>query len=276
MTAELVLNADHLIGAGATAEVYALDDRRVLKLFRQDFPMAFAKTEYDKARAIQACGVPAPRAMDWVEYDGRVGIVYERVHGKSMLNEMLIPWKSRACAERMAALQHEINTKKPAGLPSFKLGIRRNVQATPLLTPAEKEAILAVLDPLPDGDCLCHGDFHPDNIVLDHGRAVVLDWMTACAGSPAADAARTALILTTSELPEGIPGPVRKYVQVLRQSFNAAYLERYCALSGYTPPQIAAWKLPVTAARLVEKRPLRENELLLGLIRGWIRDGGDR
>ncbi len=271
-----MLNADHLIGVGATAEVYALDERRVLKLFRQDFPKALAESEYDKARTIQGCGVPAPRAMEWVQFGERVGIVYERVQGRSMLYEMLVPWKSRPCAERMAALQYAINLKKPVGLPSFKEGIRHDVQATSLLMPVEKEAILAVLDPLPDGDSLCHGDFHPDNIVLDHGRPVVLDWMNACAGSPAADAARTALILTTSELPEGIPGPLRRYVQVIRQSFNTAYLERYCAISGIRPAQIDAWKLPVTAARLVEKRSLRENELLLGLIRSWIRNGDDR
>ncbi len=265
-----VLNAGNRIGSGATAEVFAVDDRRALKLFRRTFPKKLAEVEYAKAKAVQECGVPAPRALEWIEAGDRVGIVYERVRGKSMLYEMLVPWKSRPCAGRMAALQHEINTKKPVGLPSFKEGIRRNIQATPLLAQAEKEAVLAVLDPLPEGDGLCHGDFHPDNIVLNHGRPVVLDWMTACVGSPAADAARSALILTTSELPEGIPGLVRGYVQALRKSFNAAYLEGYCALSGCTPAQIDAWKLPMTAARLVESRPPRETDLLLGLIRGWI------
>lgn len=253
-----------------------MDDRRVLKLFRQTFPKQLAEMEYAKAKVVQECGVPAPRALEWIDEGERIGIVYERVQGKSMLYEMLVPWKMHPCAERMAALQNEINRKKPAGLPSFKENIRRCVQTTPLLTGVEKEAVLGVLNPLPEGDGLCHGDFHPDNIVLNHGQPVVLDWMTACVGSPAADAARTALILTTSELPEGIPGPVRRYVQALRKSFNAAYLERYCALSGCTPAQIEAWKLPMTAARLVEGRPPRENELLLGLIRGWIQGDAEQ
>lgn len=271
MSTNLVLNAENRIGSGATADVFALDDRRVLKLFRQTFPKALAEVEYAKAKAIQECGLPAPRAIEWVEHDSRVGIVYERVQGRSMLYEMLVPWRIRPCAERMASLQYEINRKKPTGLPSFKKNLQRSIQATPLLIEAEKGAILSVLDPLPEGDCLCHGDFHPDNILLNHGRPVVLDWMTACAGDPAADVARTSLILTTSELPEGIPRPVRKYMQVLRQSFTAAYLEKYCVLSGCRPVQIDAWKLPISAARLVEGRPQREIDVLLRLIRGWIR-----
>lgn len=41
------------------------------------------------------------------------------------------------------------------------------------------EQILA----LPEGNCVCHGDFHPGNIILrTDGTAVVIDFMNACRG----------------------------------------------------------------------------------------------
>ena len=44
-----------------------------------------------------------------------------------------------------------------------------------------------------DGDKLCHGDFHPGNVLLTEKGAVVIDWMTASICNPWADMARTDL-----------------------------------------------------------------------------------
>ena len=35
---------------------------------------------------------------------------------------------------------------------------------------ANKEEVLYILDKLPDGNTLCHGDFHPGNILSIMGR----------------------------------------------------------------------------------------------------------
>ncbi len=29
---------------------------------------------------------------------------------------------------------------------------------------------------LPDGDIFCHGNFHPDNVILTFGHPVLIDW----------------------------------------------------------------------------------------------------
>ncbi len=33
-----------------------------------------------------------------------------------------------------------------------------------------------MLNALPDGDFLCHGDFHPDNVMMTSGDPVLIDW----------------------------------------------------------------------------------------------------
>jgi len=48
---------------------------------------------------------------------------------------------------------------------------------------------------MPDGDRLCHGDFHPINVLGDLAQPLVIDWLDAARGAPAADACRSYLLL---------------------------------------------------------------------------------
>lgn len=49
-----------------------------------------------------------------------------------------------------------------------------------------------------DGFVLCHGDFHTNNILVDHGQiSAVLDWSGCGFGAPEADIARTIFIFTS-------------------------------------------------------------------------------
>ncbi|KAA8746258.1 phosphotransferase family protein [Paenibacillus sp. UASWS1643] len=46
---------------------------------------------------------------------------------------------------------------------------------------------------LPDQQQICHGDFHPDNVMLSEAgdQYWVTDWMTGMSGDPAGDVARS-------------------------------------------------------------------------------------
>lgn len=260
-----------LIGRGATAEIFEMDGSRVLKLFRSGMPEPVAIREYDSAAAVYECGVPSPKPLDCIEQDERIGIVYERAQGRSMMKHMLLPWQTKKDAELLAVLQYGIHQKKPQGLPPFKKMLERNIRQAEPLTDTEKQTVLGILEKLPDGDRLCHADFHPDNILLGKGKPVILDWMTACTGAPAADVARTSVIFaTTVALPDSIPPLIKKHILHNMKSIHAIYLNKYRELSGMTQEQIDAWKLPLMAARLVEWRPPYEKDLLLREIRSGI------
>lgn len=260
-----------LVGKGATAEVYELDEYRVLKLFYANFPEGYAREEYEYTQIVNACGVPSPKALEWVEHDQRAGIVYERIRGNIMPIDLFNPWKSRRQVEYFAALHYEIHGKKPFGLPTFKQVITSSIQRTGLLSDWEKKVVSEVLDALPDGDALCHGDFHMENIFLAKNKPFIIDWMDACIGDPAADVARTVMILTTSELPVSIPRSARAMIDLRRKSLTGEYVRQYCRLSGMTRAQIQAWETPILAARLAERRSDRENGLLLRRIRRKIK-----
>lgn len=193
------------IAVGRTAEIYAWGDGQVLKLFRPGWSAEVARDEAAIARAAHAAGVPTPAVDDVIEVDGRVGIVFERVRGPSMLKALVAaPWRLRSFASRLAELHARVHREDGTGLPSLKERLAGRVRAAGL--PGDLEAaVLARLDALPDGTAACHGDLHPDNVIVSSHGPVIIDWLDAAAGPPLADVARTSLVLTSGALPPETP-----------------------------------------------------------------------
>jgi len=76
---------EDLIGQGRTAEVFRYGENKVIKVFHDEFDW-LAHEEYVKNKSIYSIGVSAPRVYDFVDTDGKKGIVYEYIQGTSMLN----------------------------------------------------------------------------------------------------------------------------------------------------------------------------------------------
>ena len=242
------------IGQGRTAEVYAWGEDRILKLYQSWMPGFLVEQEFTVTRAAQTAGVPVPATEELVETDGRFGIVFERIHGPSMLKGLeTSPWTMVAVAHQMAELHARINSCiAPSGLPSQRAQIEESIAAAKDLPDAKKEAARRSLSRLPEGDRLCHGDFHPDNILVsDHGL-VVIDWFNGTCGNPHADVSRTSLLLKTGGLPPRTPPHMRLVLNASRYMLYEQYLKHYLHLHPARRSQIAAWELPLTAARLRE------------------------
>lgn len=255
------------IGSGRTAEVFALPDGRVLKLLRPGFEGA-AKTEYEFATKISRLGVAAPEAYALVEQDGRVGIVYERVNGQSMNSIMAKkPLSFRKMAREMAALHYQMHTANgdDTGLPALKPWLAEVIRNEPLLTARDKERVLRQLNTLPDGNRLCHMDFHPDNVLVDGRSFHTIDWISARVGDPYADVCRTCIMLGSTALPPGLSKRDQWLMQRLRQGFLRVYRRTYLELSGGTMEDIDAWQASLAAARLREGM-VEEREYLMAMI----------
>ena len=192
-----------LIAFGRTAEIYAWQPGWVLKLFLPHYTRNSVQYEWDVARQVMATGLRVPTVGEIVAIDDRLGIAYERVDGVTMWSRMNADSAQTAPMVRQLGLLHAmVHTHVASGLPAQRLRLAGKIEAAKPLPPALRKKALAVLAALPDDQRLCHGDFHPDNIVLHEGQAVVIDWNDATAGHPAADALRTPLLLRFAGLPE--------------------------------------------------------------------------
>ncbi|PTX48890.1 Ser/Thr protein kinase RdoA (MazF antagonist) [Melghirimyces profundicolus] len=251
-----------MIGQGNTAEIYPWGDHRVVKLFRGGNHFSSIQRELAVSREVEFLGLPVPKVYGRAQLRGRTGILYERITGPAMTLEMSRhPDQLDSFASTLAQLHHQIHQKEGSRLDSQKEDLKREIRKTDRLPVKTRDAVIRHLERLPEGDRLCHCDFHPDNILMSAEGPVVIDWMIGSRGAPAADIARTALILRDASLPPGM-----EFFQPLRTEFRREYLKAYFRLSPLSKEEIKAWEVPLAAARLNEKIPEDEKARLLSRV----------
>lgn len=251
------------IALGGTCEIYAWQEGQILKLFPKWFPADEVEQEAKKARVIHQAGLPVPAVGEMIEVNGQLGIVYERVYGKSIVYAWLeAPWKLFHFARLFAQLQATIHSYEIVDLPLQRQRLKEKIPA--MLPQALQGVVLNALTTLPDGKRLCHGDFHPNNVLLTERGPIIVDWINATQGDPLADVARTSLLITFGTKSLGSISPW--LVKVIRVLFHICYIKRYQQLQGWDQKQFRAWR-PVVAAAYLDPNNAKQEERLLELIK---------
>jgi hypothetical protein len=166
---------------------------------------------------------------------------------------------------RIAFLHIRVHAHESADLPRQQDRLAGGISRSGKLLGDRVPRILAVLGSLPQGKTVCHGDFHADNILVDGTRAVPIDWTNACAGHPAADVARSLLMMRSPYLPPGLPAWMNMMANRMKRVLLDAYLDEYLKLSGMRISDVDRFMLPVAAARIREGIP-GEQDWLLGMV----------
>lgn len=242
------------LAEGREAEVYAWPDESVLRLLRPGGrELAQLEQEARAMAAARAAGVRCPEPRGVVEVDGRPGLVLERLQGPDGLDDIASrPWRLRGAA-RAFGEQHALlgSVAAPEGLPSAAALVRRGIERADVPEEIRRRA-LDDLDGLPEGDRICHGDFHPGNLIWTDEGPTVIDWANASYGDATADHARTLLLLRTASLPPGMPLVLRALAKVARGVVVRGYIGAYTAVRPVDASTLARWELPVAIARLSE------------------------
>ena len=249
------------IAHGRTADIYAWQDDCILKLFHDWFDLDSIEYEAEIARAVQASGLPVPHVGDILQVDGHHGLVYQRINGRSMLEAFQRrPWMVFYYAHLQADLHAQMHAHTiDVRLPSQRKILEHKIHQAKALPVPLQTALLSKLESLPQGDRLCHGDFHPGNILLNAGQAVVIDWIDSSLGNPLADVARSSIIALGAAASHQIPNPFMKFVVRL---FNSIYLRSYFRLLPAGKQEYRHWLPVVAAARLSENMPELEDWLV--------------
>lgn len=257
-----------LIGEGYTAEVYALGEDKVLKLFRKGIPEQIIVSEYETAQIVQSYMRNVPRAYELLPIGDHLAIVYERIFGQDMLQQMVkLPVKVDYYAGLLARTHIEVHKKTvmATGKYSVKNKLKNDIEAANFIDRNKKESVLDYLMGLPEGQALCHFDFHPGNIIMRDKEPVIIDWMTACVGDPCADIARTNILLMFGEMPNA--GFVkRRFVSLFQRHVAKEYNAEYLKCEKISRDAVDKWMLPVAAARLREWIPDNEKKALMAFI----------
>lgn len=151
-----------------------------------------------------------------------------------------LPFLVRRLPRLLASLATQLHQLDPGPLrsqltakPEWPLGLDDLIRDIETAGEASDDADLAratrsVLRSRPPmaGDVICHGDFHPLNVVIDNvGNATVLDWTAARLAPPAFDVSFTALLLGNPPIAiEGVLGkPLRAAARWVSRQFVHHY-----------------------------------------------------
>ena len=227
------------IAEGATGEMFAWDDDKILKLYHEDVSPGLAEPEAVYASIAHDAGLNTPAVIDAVTVENRQGVIFERVHGVTMVEailadpQMLVPY-----ARLLAELQVDMHAHTASELPPQRRQLQRKIQSAPGLTLEIKEAILTDLNQRPEDSVFCHGDFHPDNILITAKQPVIIDWIDATQGNPLADVARTTLLLRAGGLLPATDELRRQKITELRYLFYQSCVQCPIPLGwGCSPPK---------------------------------------
>ncbi|HPH97080.1 MAG TPA: aminoglycoside phosphotransferase family protein [Anaerolineaceae bacterium] len=252
------------LAEGRTAEVFVWDDNTILKLYHEWCPADWIEREFQVVQALTTAGIPTPAATGTIKIKGRRGILFEKIQGMSMLADLRAhPLLVFRHAVSLAELQSQFHQLTIPGLNQYHDSLEFIIKRTSGIAGPLREKALSQLRSLPRKDCLCHGDFHPGNVMMSARGPVIIDWMTACSGNPLADVTRTSMILSI-----GIKGAGKQISPLLRlfsSLFHQVYLDRYFKLTSGKKAEMDLWMPVICAARLDEKIP-SEQEALLQII----------
>jgi aminoglycoside phosphotransferase (APT) family kinase protein len=186
----------------------------------------------------------------------------ERLDGPDLLTRLgKRPWVIPATGRLLGELHARLHgIEAPAILPDLRTALGELLASGSELIPPELAAkAQSALAELPDGGALCHGDFHPGNVLLTDAGPRVIDWAGACRGDPLADVCRTLLLIEMAALPAEAPMLVRRLNRVGRRLLVRSYLAAYGTTDA---AQLERWRQVLLITRLAEGIDAERRSLL--------------
>lgn len=238
------MKLEKLLAKGRYNEVYRSGDLAV-KVFNDGYSKVDVFTEALIAASVESLDLNTPKIMDVTQIDGKWAISMECVEGKTI--SQLIeenPADTEKYVDMMVDIQIDMFSKKCPSLRKLKAKITDRINKAPI-DDAKKYELLSTLESTPKHEKLCHGDFTPQNIIIDKdGKAHIIDWNHATVGNASADVARTYL-----------------WLSLYNEKIADMYMNKFCDKTDTAKKYVQKW-LPIVAAARMTKEVPEEKELL--------------
>jgi len=182
-----------IVGQGAQATIYAVDGK-AFKVFHQS-NIYGVKKEVDNQIMAKELGLPVPAIYDVAEISGKLCIIMEYIRGKPLADLALENKEQMLFYADLIAISHaQVLTVSGDGFPDLITDYKKRLKKSSLPF-FQKRYFLHWLKKIPHSDRLCHGDFHPYNILRTDKESIIIDWTDARKGNPIFDICNTYMTL---------------------------------------------------------------------------------
>ncbi|MDR2485473.1 MAG: aminoglycoside phosphotransferase family protein [Treponema sp.] len=256
-----------LIAEGASAGVYVDDNHRLIKLFKDSFPKERIQKEARNQKTLYEMGLPVPKVFEITALNGRYALVMEYIRGTTLGEKIIkntgyvngITIEQNLSEETdsihtIIDLQIKVHSVTLQEFPLMKEKLTEQINRVNDLNEKQKGIILKKLDPMRFRNNVCHGDFHPFNVIeTDKGGIIILDWADAAIGNPEADIYRTYMIIELHQ-----PETAEKYLEI------------YCNKTGADKEEILHYEPILMTARLSETITKKERAEILHRLKKYV------
>ena len=255
----------NLIAKGRTSDIHAWqDEETVIKLYHDWFQLEWIREEADRTSKVQTLDFPIPKVGELIQVNGRNGLIFERIYGENMLALLIQkPELVSKFASRLADIHIDLHAlDAQPNIPLQRQKLEHKIRQAAPMSDALKAALIDKLYKMPDGQSVCHGDFHPGNVIVTMQKdasEVVVDWNDCSFGNPLADVARSTILFLGGITGNETPNPA--FEQLVR-TCHQQYLARYFELSSQDRREYEQWLPIVAGARLNENITALEPWLL--------------
>jgi tRNA A-37 threonylcarbamoyl transferase component Bud32 len=258
------LNDLRLIAQGGQADIYELDEDKVIRVLRNKEDGDNLRIEMRIMKSLKEKGKAVPKVYEYLEIEGRPSIIMERLYGDSMLVEIKKkPFNLLKQAEKLAKLQIEIaGSATDLGMMSINDRAAYLIPRAEMLDSELKNFVLDILEELPRGDDICHGDFHPGNIIISNKQYYVIDWFGATIGDILSDIAHTYLLLRNTPKMPGISRTQSFIIECSGRIISRKYISTGRQLYPFDWGEFSKWMIVRAAERIYYGMPSEKNTLI--------------
>ncbi len=241
---------------GECADIYEVDANTVLKLGKPGWSREMLYQEYLNGKLMGDIGIPAPRVYDFFEIDGRYGYTMDKLNDVTLVDLMWkYPWRLTTYAKKLAAIHAQMHSiEAPEKLPVLADLYSDFISSKKSISDEKKQLLLRDIKQLSVGDKnqICHGDYHPMNVLTEKENYAVIDCVLASRGNAEADVAGTYLITRVySQYNEG-KNFFSRFLSALGGILCAEiYLKEYLSITHMDKHKILPW-IPIKAATYID------------------------
>ncbi len=239
-----------LMAQGGQAMIYHYGEGKVLRVLRKPEDAQMLGNEIKVMKALKD-RLDVPEIYESLIIDGKPAVVVEKIDGMSMMDFIK---KNPHKLKQQAALLAKLHANMPGiidieGLAAGKERSRYLIGLSQL-NGDTKSFLFKIVDGLPEGTALCHGDFHQGNILKSGEKNFLIDWFGAYKGDLVSDAAHTYLLLKNVPKFPGVNDMQYRLMKASGALISTTYLKAFYDLLPFDFAVFSKWLLVKSAERV--------------------------